>query len=307
MLCRCGQGLDCANGPSSTRVTVSAFRLEVPSRLQYFAALVAEDEGLPLTEAAIAVGQDQDPDLDPQQVLLQLDELGTRLKRRIPGDAAALQRLRFLNRYFFEELGFRGNANDYHDPANSSLHRVLHSRRGIPITLALLYVEFASHVGLTARGVSFPGHFLVKVRMPRGEVVIDPFSGQSLSRDELEYRLAPYRRQRGLEGDFEVPLGMFLQSATAREILARLLHNLKEIYRSAGDWERLLQVQERLVILLPEAWEERRDRGLALAEMGRDEAAAHDLQAYLQHRADAEDAEALRALLGGTQGNRWQA
>lgn len=234
---------------------MSEFKLEIPSRLDYFASLVAEDEGLPLIEAAVAVGQDVDPDLDPQRVLVELDALGTRLKRRIPADAAALQRLRFLNRYFFDELGFGGNVNDYHDVANSYLHRVLDTRRGIPITLALLYCELAGQAGLVARGISFPGHFLVKVRMPRGEVVIDPFSGHSLSREELEYRLAPYRQQRGLVGDFELPLGMFLQAASRREVLARLLHNLKEIHRSSGNWPGLLQVQERLVILLPRAWE----------------------------------------------------
>jgi hypothetical protein len=110
-----------------------------------------------------------------------------------PADAPPLQRLRLLNRYFFQELGFAGNVNDYYDPRNSYLPDVLRTRRGIPITLALLYVELATQAGLQAAGVSFPGHFLVKLRMPRGEVVIDPFSGQSLSREDLDERLMPYR------------------------------------------------------------------------------------------------------------------
>ena len=205
--------------------------LTAPTRLDYFASLVAQDEGLPLLEAAISVGQDADPGLDPQSVLVQIDTLGRRLRRRIPGDAAPLQRLRFLNRYFFDELAFGGNVNDYYDPANSLIHLVLDTRRGIPITLAMLYIELAGHAGLEARGIGFPGHFLVKVRMPRGEVVIDPFTGMSLSREELEERLAPFRREQGLTGDFEVPLGLFLQTSPARDILARLLRNLKEVYR----------------------------------------------------------------------------
>jgi regulator of sirC expression with transglutaminase-like and TPR domain len=283
-------------------------RLEVPSRLDYFASLVAQDEGFPLLEAAIAVGQDRDASLDPQAVMVALDRLGARLARRIPADAVPLQRLRWLNRYFFDELAFGGNVNDYYAADNSYLHCVLDSRRGIPITLALLYIEMAGHAGLKARGISFPGHFLVKLRLPRGEVVIDPFTGQSLSRDDLEERLGPYRRQRGLVGDFEVPLGLFLQEASPREFLARLLRNLKEIHLAAEDWTSLKQVQERLVRLLPDAWSEHRDRGLACAELGLDDQALADLQTYLQHCADAEDAPALRermGRIGQPPGGRW--
>lgn len=277
--------------------------LTTPTRLDYFATLVAQDDGLPLLEAAIAVGQDQDPGLDPQSVLVQIDTLGRRLRRRIPADAAPLQRLRFLNRYFFDELAFGGNVNDYYDPANSLIHQVLDSRRGIPITLAMLYIELAGHAGLEARGIGFPGHFLVKVRMPRGEVVIDPFTGLSLSREELEERLAPFRREQGLTGDFEVPLGLFLQTSPARDILARMMRNLKEIHRSAQRWDDWLAVQQRLVILLPGNAAERRDRGLVLAELGRREEAVGDLRHYLDCFPEAADAGALRqrmAELAGT-------
>jgi regulator of sirC expression with transglutaminase-like and TPR domain len=270
---------------------------DVPTPLSYFAALVAEDASFSLLEAAIAIAQDEEPQLDPQAVLADIDRLAERLKRRLPADAGALQRLRFLNRYFFQELGFAGNVNDYYDPNNSYLHRVLATRRGIPITLALIYIEIASQIGLTARGVSFPGHFLVKLRMTQGEVVLDPLTGQSLSREELDERLAPYRRQQGLTGEFDVPLGLFLQTAPARDVLARVLRNLKEIHRTAEDWPRLLTVQERLVILLPEAWEERRDRALVYAELGRSDAAAQDLAAYLEHRPKADDAASLQERL----------
>lgn len=276
--------------------------LTAPTRLDYFASLVAQDEGLPLLEAAVSVGQDGDPGLDPQSVLVQIDTLGRRLRRRIPADAAPLQRLRFLNRYFFDELAFGGNVNDYYDPANSLIHRVLDTRRGIPITLAVLYMELAGHAGLEARGIGFPGHFLVKVRMPRGEVVIDPFTGHSLSREELEERLTPFRREQGLTGDFEVPLGLFLQTSPARDILARLLRNLKEIHRSAGRWDEWLMVQQRLVILLPANAVERRDRGLVLAELGRFHEAAADLRHYLDHYPDADDAVALRHRLADLDG-----
>ena len=279
-------------------------RFEAPTALQYFASLVAEDRGFALLEAAISVAQDEYPGLDPQGVLAQVDALAERLKRRVPADAVALQKLRFLNRYFFQDLGFAGNVNDYYDPRNSYLHEVLGMRRGIPITLALLYIELATQIGLNARGVSFPGHFLVKLRAGKGEVVIDPLSGRSLSRGDLEERLMPYRRARGLTGDFEIPLGLFLQAAAPRDVIARLLRNLKEIHRSAENGPRLLAVCERLVVLLPQAWDERRDRGLARAALGLDEEAAADLTAYLEHQPDADDAPVLRQRLHGLASGR---
>jgi regulator of sirC expression with transglutaminase-like and TPR domain len=274
---------------------------ETPTALGYFASLVADDASLSLIEAAASLGQDEFPRLDTQDVLAQIDALAVRLKRRFPADAVPVQRLRWLNRFFFQELGFAGNVNDYYDPHNSFLHRVLETRRGIPITLAVLYIELATQIGLTARGVSFPGHFLVKLRMhtgqQHGEVVIDPFSGQSLSSEELNELLAPYKRSRGLQGEFDVPMGLFLQAAGAREIVARMLRNLKEIHRSAHTWARLLPVMERLVVLLPQAWDERRDRGLVHAELGQNAAAARDLRAYLEQASDAPDREAIQRRL----------
>lgn len=265
-------------------------RLDPPSPLEYFGTLVAQDEGFALLEAAVSLGQDADPALDTEAVLEEIDALGARLARRIPSDAAALQRVRMLNRFFFHELGFAGNFNHYHDADNSYLHRVLATRRGIPISLALLYMELAASAGLTARGVSFPGHFLVKLRLPQGEAVMDPFHGRSLSREELEERLEPLRRQQGLFGEFEVPLGLFLQAAEPREIVARMLRNLVALHREAGDLPRLLAVQQRMVCLLPQAWEERRDRGFILADLGQPQAAADDLTAYLAHCPGAPDA-----------------
>lgn len=270
---------------------------EAPSALDYFATLVADDASLPVVEAAAAIAQDEFPELDTQAVLAELDALADKLRRRIPADAVPLQRLRWLNRFFFHELGFAGNVNDYYDPANSYLHRVLATRRGIPITLAVIYIELATQIGLAARGVSFPGHFLVKLKMPQGEVVIDPFTGQSLSREELDELLAPYKRSRGLTGDFDAPLGLFLQSAAPRDVIARMLRNLKEIHRSAEDWPRLLAVLNRLVLLLPQAWEERRDRGLVYAELGLNGAAVGDLADYLEHASDAQDRQAISARL----------
>ena len=150
---------------------------DVPSPLQYFTSLVQSDEHFPLLEAAVSLAQDEYPELDVQQVLGDVDQLLARLKRRVPPDAPAMQRLRALNQFFFQDLNFGGNVNDYYDPDNSFVHVLLKTRRGIPITLAVLWLELAQGMDLHARGLSFPGHFMVKVNLPKGQVVMDPFTG----------------------------------------------------------------------------------------------------------------------------------
>jgi regulator of sirC expression with transglutaminase-like and TPR domain len=266
---------------------------DTPSPLSYFASLVQSDEGFPLLEAAVSLAQDEYPELDVQQVLGEIDQMLARLKRRIPQDAPPMHRLRVLNNFFYTSLGFGGNVNNYYDPDNSYLNQVLRTRRGIPISLALVWLELAQSLGLSARGVAFPGHFMLKVNLPKGQVVINPFDGQSLSRDELAERLEPFRRKSGLVDEFEVPLGLYLQASPPRAIIARMLHNLKEIYRAQQDWPRQIAVLDRLVILLPHAWDEHRDRGLAHAELGHAALAVKDLETYLVNAEESMDIDVL--------------
>lgn len=266
---------------------------EAPTPLQYFATLVAEDEAFPLLEAAASIAQDEYPDGDVQQVLDSVDQLAQRLRRRLSPDADPLQRLRMLNQFFFKDLGFAGNVNHYHDPDNSYLHAVLRTRRGIPISLAVLWLELAQGLRLKAHGINFPGHFLVKVNLPAGQVVIDPFTGESLSREGLSERLLPYQQRQGLVGEFEVPMGLYLQSAAPRDILTRMLRNLKDLHRAQEDASRLLAVQERLVILLPDHWPEWRDRGLTHAELGNTAQAVADLERYCAETDDALDRDLI--------------
>jgi regulator of sirC expression with transglutaminase-like and TPR domain len=215
------------------------------------------------------------------------------LKRRCQEVSDPLQRLRALNQFFFRDLGFGGNVNNYYDPDNSYLNAVLRTRRGIPISLAVLWLELAQGLGLKARGVNFPGHFMVKVNLPEGQVVIDPFTGQSLSREDLSERLEPYKRRNGLVDDFDVPVGLYLQAADSRDILARMLRNLKELHRTQEDWLRLVAVQDRLLVLLPQAWVEYRDRGLAWAELGEARLAVNDLEIFVEHAEDALERSAI--------------
>ncbi|MDP2742125.1 MAG: tetratricopeptide repeat protein [Hydrogenophaga sp.] len=271
----------------------AAYDYLAPTPLGYFAALVGDDDTLPLLEAATAVAQDEYPDLDVQAVLGDVDQLLARVRRRCASETEHLPRLRLLNQFFFHDMGFGGNVNNYYDPDNSYLNAVLRTRRGIPITLAVLWLELAQGLGLKARGVNFPGHFMVKVNLPNGQVVIDPFSGQSLSREDLSERLEPYKRRNGLVDDFDVPVGLYLQAAAPREILARILRNLKEIHRTQEDWLRLIAVQDRLLVLLPDAWSEYRDRGLAWAEMGELRLAVSDLEIYIEHTEDTLERDAI--------------
>jgi regulator of sirC expression with transglutaminase-like and TPR domain len=207
------------------------------------------------------------------------------VRQRIPKDATQLEKLRLLNQYFFNELKFGGNVNDFYDPDNSFIHCVLNTRRGIPISLGLLWMELAQGLGLSVRGVSFPGHFLVKANFSVGQVVIDPTDGRSLSREDLSEMLEPLR-QDAMVGHGEVPLGLYLKTALPREIIARMLHNLKDIHSMQCEWKRVLAVQERLIVLMPESWAEYRDRGLAHAELGHTQEALADLECFLVHTED---------------------
>ncbi|MDQ0142190.1 SirB1 family protein [Cupriavidus necator] len=262
--------------------------------LDYFASLVADENGIPLTETALSIAQDAYPDLDLQGELAALDVLALRLKRRIAEGTPAIQRLRLLNHFFYRDLGFGANANDYYDPDNSYLNVVLRQRRGIPISLAVLHMELGQQIGLPLKGVSFPNHFLLRMTIPAGEVILDPLTGETLSKEQLQEMLDPYLEREGISDASQVPLGLFLRAASHREIIARMLRNLKAIYLQESRWQRLLAVQNRLVILLPGSIEEVRDRGLAYANLECFRPALADLEAYVQARPDAADIGQIR-------------
>ena len=257
--------------------------------LQRFRDAVAPERvRINLAEAALLCAQDAYPDLDVHSALADIDSLGDTLAKRLPPDFSTAHRLIALNNYLYRELGFAGNENQYYDPRNSFLNEVMARKTGIPITLAILYLEIGARLGLKLKGVSFPGHFLVKVRVTGGELVLDPFArGQSLSEEDLRERLARFA---GEEAARILPLDDFLEAATPHQILARLLRNLKAIYIEAGELDRALKTMNRLVILLPESPEERRDRGRVLARLECPRAAAADLGFYAAHRPAAADA-----------------
>lgn len=262
------------------------------SPLQYWESLVSEDATLPLFEAALSIAQDEYPMLDLADMVARVDEMAARLKVRIAPDATPVHKLRMLNHYFYGELHFHGNVNNYYDTDNSYLNRVLERRCGIPISLAALYMELGQQIGLALQGVAFPGHFLVKLKLPDGSVFIDVFDGgRCLTREDLEERVEPYAAAHAVGVDEVLPI--FLAAAPSRDILARMLRNLKGIYARDGDQTRMLAVLHRLVVLLPEDPIERRDRGLCYAALECPRAAISDLQAYLDASGDASDRNAI--------------
>lgn len=265
------------------------------NQLNYFATLVEQDDSIPLFEAALAIAQDAPQPPDLSATLSDLDALAVKLASRLTADAPVIQKLRMLNYFFYQELGFSGNINDYYNPENSYLHRVLHTRRGIPISLAVIYMELARSIGLDVRGISFPGHFLMKLSVQSGDIILDPISGTSLSKEELEERLEPFVAKNSVASD--CPLSFFLQEASPRAILTRMLRNLKNIFTEQELWHRLLDVQQRLVVLLPDEPSELRDRGLAYARIECPQAALDDLEAYIDATPNADDAASLEELM----------
>ena len=262
--------------------------------LQRFRDAVAPERvKIDLAEAALLCAQDTYPDLDIRSQLESLEALAAKLRDRLPADFSVTHRLVALNNYLFRELGFSGNMDEYYDPRNSFLNDVLARKTGIPITLSIVYLEVGQRLGLKLRGVSFPGHFLVKVRVTGGELVLDPYAGgRSLSEEELRERLAQFTDKDTAK---ELPLEDFLEPASPRQILARLLRNLKAIYLDARQFDKALGVMNRLVILLPDVPEERRDRGLVFARLECPRAAQEDLSHYAAQRPQAEDAEPIAA------------
>lgn len=252
------------------------------------------DEDVSLAEGALWIAASEYPGLVIDDYLARLHDMAAKLRSRLRADVATAEKLLALNHYLFDELGFSGNNEDFYDPRNSFLNEVIERRVGIPITLGVIYIEIGRRIGLGLHGVSFPGHFLVKCALRDGMVVLDPYSrGLSLGADELQQRL----RAAGSPGDVDdVILGHLLGAATNKEVLGRMLRNLKIIYVERGDWLRALSACERVIALLPDdAGEEYRDRGSIYLKLECIRAALGDFNTYLRQRPGADDAESVGA------------
>ena len=254
------------------------------------------DPDVDLAEAALLIAKGAYPDLDVQSYLRRIDELAWGLRARVAEDAPASELIVELNRFLFEEHGFAPNVEDYYDPRNSFLNDVLERRVGIPITLSVLYMEVGARVGLPLQGVSFPGHFLVKCQVEAGMVILDPYcGGVSLSLQDLQQRL---REARGGEVSRAIVAGM-LVAANKKEILTRMLRNLKAIYLDKQQHARALSIIDCIVALRPGEATEVRDRGLTYLKLECFRAALTDLEHYLELAPAADDLNEIRGCVVG--------
>jgi regulator of sirC expression with transglutaminase-like and TPR domain len=254
----------------------------------------ADDEQVPLLGCALLIARDEYPDLDVAACLAQVEAHAASLRPVVDALDDAPLKMQAINRRLFEELGYAGNHDEYYDPRNSYLNMVLNRRLGNPISLAVIQMEVARRLGVPLDGISFPGHFLVRLPVGDGMLVMDPVNrGRPLGTEELRRRAKPHF------GD-EVPddaLFDILSPAPNRAILMRILRNLHALYVGNGDWARAVRCMDRVLSLLPDNAEALRDRGTGYAEMGHVSGAARDLGEYLQRWPDAGDADEVRGLL----------
>lgn len=249
------------------------------------------EQAIDLAEAALLVASHEYPDLDVARYLALIEEFAAALRSRVEPDASTQQRITALNQYLFGDLSFAPNAEDYYDPRNNFLNDVLERRIGIPITLSVLYMEVGRRIGLHLQGVSFPGHFLVKCAVADGTVVLDPYSGGvSLGLADLQKRL---RQVRGGEVSRAI-VAELLVAADKKEIILRLLRNLKAIYLRSRQLNHALPIMDWIIVASPDQAPELRDRGMVYQELDCFRAALSDFERYLEFSPGCDDAEDIR-------------
>ncbi|HEY9624898.1 MAG TPA: SirB1 family protein [Crinalium sp.] len=262
------------------------------ARQRFYQETHQPDEQINLARAALYFAQEEYPALDPEEYLNTLDTMAAEIEERLPPTRYPLKVVQTINQYLYQDLKFTGNAADYYDPRNSYLNQVIERRTGIPITLALVYLEIARRLDFPMVGVGMPGHFLIRPIGDDLEVFVDPFhQGEILFPEDCQERM---NQLYGGQVEFRPE---FLETVSTRRFLTRMLTNLKVIYLNRGEWSKALATIERLLILYPDAPLEQRDRGLLYYQMGRWTEATQDLENYLTHAPSAEDAAVVRQLL----------
>lgn len=270
----------------------------VPSARSRFVDVVSRpEEEVDLALAALLVAAEEYPQLPPDLYLRRLDYLAERVRDRLGEETAPLLVLQEVSHVLHEEQGFRGNIENYYDPRNSFLNDVLDRRVGIPLTLGLVWLEVGWRLGLPLEGVNFPGHFLVRYNGEAMRILVDPYHGGRLRFEDEAGELFGYAF--GSQAQYDPA---YLRAADKKDILARLLSNLKVIYLNQQDEARALAAIERILLILPDSAEELRDRGMLLARTGRGDEAIADLARYLEAFPQAPDATRVRMLIETLEG-----
>ena len=246
-----------------------------------------------LAEGALLIAAEEYRDLDVRRYLTRIEEMGETLKRRVRPDISTKDALIALNHYVFDELGFRGNSDDYYDPRNSFLNDVIDRKLGIPITLSVIYIEIGRRIGLPLHGVSFPTHFLVKCTLRDGAIILDPYSrGASLGIEDLQERLRPVIADIDLPSDLVTSM---LASTAPKEVFVRILRNLRAIYLTKGERVKALSACDRILALKPEEADEYRERGELYDKLECARAALADFRSYLRLDPLADDRAAIKS------------
>jgi regulator of sirC expression with transglutaminase-like and TPR domain len=254
-----------------------------------------DDDHLPLLATALLIASDEYPRLDADLYDTLLQDHAEHLRGEIESTEAWPLKMQAINRHLFEELGYSGNHDQYYDPRNSYLNEVFDRRLGNPISLAMVQMEVARRLGVPLDGVSFPGHFLVRLPIDDGVLVMDPFNrGRPLDEEELRMRARPHL---GGEMPDDEALYRILSPASHRSMLMRMLRNLHGVYTDNDDWERAVRCADRILKLSPDNTEALRDRGLGYSKLGHRHGARQDLARYLQLQPEAADAGSLRERL----------
>lgn len=252
---------------------------------------------IPLFATALLIAEDEYPGLDRSAYESRLQEYTRDLRQPLDNADSTSAQLRCINRFLFDELGFSGDDKDYYDPRNSYLNDVLDRRLGNPISLAVVQIDLAQRLGVPLEGVSFPGHFLVRLPLDEGIVVLDPFQkGRSLDADELRQRARRHMDNHEID---DARLARMLEPASHRAILMRMLRNLKAVYVEREAWDKALRCSDRLLTLDAHQPSEYRDRGEFYLKLGHLGAARDDLRRYLALAPQAGDTDEIALRIAG--------
>jgi regulator of sirC expression with transglutaminase-like and TPR domain len=262
-----------------------------PSSREFARLVTLPVERLDLARAALLVAAEVDPGVDIAGTLARLDLLAAGLEARLAPEDSEFTRLLKLIEYLFQDLGFRGNEDEYYDARNSLLPDVLERRLGIPISLAIVTIEIGRRVGIPIEGIAFPGHFLVRHARQR-HLIFDPFhSGELLTLTECAEL---FSRVAGNEAVFD---NRYLAPAAPHDILVRLITNLKSIYVRQNQLAEALLMVQMLLLIHPDDPQNVRDRGLLKVQAGEIGSGIADLETYLASEPEPADQQTVEALI----------